>query len=619
VSAPGSSSSPRARRLAFLAAVSLVLVFFAAPLFVGLDRADMANDESIYSYAVQRILETGDWLNPRYIPTDFLFVEKPPLKFWLVAGAMKAGLLPETDAGMRTIDAAFGGLVFVYVFLLGVELAGPVCGLAAGLLLFVFQPLLFVHGLRSNNMEAALVLTYAGGFYHLLRWVTSPPPGRRRHAWAVAAYFVLGFMTKYVATAFLVLVGALAVAWRKQGRPGGREIWRDWWRPTVAAVFAIVPWFAYQFAVHGEMVWQQMFAGQVYQRFTSYLDPNHLEPWYFYFTFAWNGFSASKAAWWVVAGLPVLAWRAWRGNNWTSRLVLLWLIVPVPLISLGTSKLGHYLFPYLPPLALAGGLPVAMAVDAIMAAGSLVAAFDRVRVAGSRWLTTSRRRALSVAGLLAVGLALWTWAAGPVILSAGDVRLLSNSSVLRPLLAGILLMGLAGQFRTVFVAMALAALGAFLPWSAYADNLRQTERLDRPLAAFEACTAARVASGRIVHTGVLVADPHDLTHSYYYYFRHLGGWQTTEATVDHGLAPLVGARLANTDGQTPVLMTHRTWLQLRISSPGAAASSLPDEALDTGLRFEDGHVLLVPPAYEPCLVQAERNGGTVLAQDPEVQ
>ena len=41
--------------------------------------------------------------------------------------------------------------------------------------------------------------------------------------------------------------------------------------------------------------------------------------------------------------------------------ILLWFILPVTLMSLGTSKLYHYLYPFLPPLALAGGvLPAAI-------------------------------------------------------------------------------------------------------------------------------------------------------------------------------------------------------------------------------------------------------------------
>src|SRR5688572_26197496 len=105
-----------------------VLGFFCLPLFFGLRGFDLENDEAIYSYSVDRILESGDWLTPRAIPYDDVFLEKPPLKFWLTAGAIRAGLVPHDEFGLRFVDAALGALAFVYVFLLGRHLAGPLCG-----------------------------------------------------------------------------------------------------------------------------------------------------------------------------------------------------------------------------------------------------------------------------------------------------------------------------------------------------------------------------------------------------------------------------------------------------------------------------------------------------------
>ncbi len=156
----------------------LVLALFGIPLFIGLGSTDLANDEAIYSYAAESILTTGDWLSPRSSPNEEItFVEKPPLKFWIVAAPIKLGLLPYNEFGLRFWDAVFGAIAFVYVFLIGRRLAGPVCGVFAVLVLFAHGPLLFEHGLRSNNMDAALVLTYTGGVYHFLRW---GDPGARR-------------------------------------------------------------------------------------------------------------------------------------------------------------------------------------------------------------------------------------------------------------------------------------------------------------------------------------------------------------------------------------------------------------------------------------------------------
>src|SRR5207344_155852 len=98
-------------------------------LFAGLGGTDLRGDEALYSFAVYRTLETSDWLIPKSGPQeDAPFLEKPPLKFWIVAGAMKVGLLPHDEFGMRFWDVLFSGVAFLYVMAIGRRLAGPLCG-----------------------------------------------------------------------------------------------------------------------------------------------------------------------------------------------------------------------------------------------------------------------------------------------------------------------------------------------------------------------------------------------------------------------------------------------------------------------------------------------------------
>ena len=135
--------------------LAAVLVCFCLPLFVNLGTPDLDNDEAIYSFAVDRMVATGDWLVPRAIPHgDAPFLEKPPLKFWMVALPMRAGWLPPDEFGMRFWDAVFGAASFVYVFLIGTWFLNPVCGFIAVLLLFAIG-----YGKMSSE------LVNAGGFY----------------------------------------------------------------------------------------------------------------------------------------------------------------------------------------------------------------------------------------------------------------------------------------------------------------------------------------------------------------------------------------------------------------------------------------------------------------------
>jgi len=97
--------------------LALTLVLFCLPLFFGLRSLDLETDEAIYSFAVDRILEDGQWLQPKSSPGETaVFLEKPPLKFWIVAAPIRAGLLPHDEFGLRFWDALMGAIAFAYVF-----------------------------------------------------------------------------------------------------------------------------------------------------------------------------------------------------------------------------------------------------------------------------------------------------------------------------------------------------------------------------------------------------------------------------------------------------------------------------------------------------------------------
>ena len=179
------------RRAATALGVIVVSSVFGLQLFRGLALRDIGNDEAIYSYAVAGIVESGEWLTPSSSPQTVSpgnpanhvdpFLQKPPLKLWIVALPIALGLLPLDEFGLRFWDALFGAIAFVYVFLIGRRLVDSLCGAGAVFILFIHSPLMFGHGLRSSNvMEAALVLAFAGGIYHFLAWSDSHVATGRR-------------------------------------------------------------------------------------------------------------------------------------------------------------------------------------------------------------------------------------------------------------------------------------------------------------------------------------------------------------------------------------------------------------------------------------------------------
>jgi 4-amino-4-deoxy-L-arabinose transferase-like glycosyltransferase len=543
--------------------LALILVFFCLPLFVGLGRADLETDEAIYSFAVDRILEIGDWLQPKSSPSETaVFLEKPPLKFWIVATPILAGLLPHDEFGLRFWDVVFGGAAFLYVFALGVMLAGPVCGAVAVLILFVHGPLLFEHGLRTNNMEAPLFLSYCGGVYHYLRWQQTParsvwdparsmwdpalaglnPPeggSHRKGAWdrsawhAIAAglYFVLGFMTKFIAVAFLpfvLLVGSLLFRDYRTKLLAG---WRLWLRVAGLVVLLIAPWFVYAQLVFGSLVWHTMLAEHVYTRFTTYLDPAHVHPWHYYFTNMYDRFADSGSQVAVGAGLVLLLIQTVRRRWPEGAIVLLWAFVPVAIISSGSSKLYHYVFPFLPPLALAGGYLAGLA--AMLAPAPLrrvlewlerqiAARFPGLVAGGSRaWARRSAAVVIVVAAALAVGAVIY----GQVRLTVGQTLLFKSSGTFRPALAILIAAVLTRQSARVARFIVIVAILGLLPIFEYENTFTRMLNARHPIRTTTDCVRRIQAARSDVERGLYVdVQDNEMWHPVYYYFRKLQPW-----------------------------------------------------------------------------------------------
>ena len=506
---------------------ALVLIAFCFPLFIGLGTAELANDEAIYSFAVESILRTGDWLSPRSSPNlPIVFLEKPPLKFWIVAAPISLGLLPLNEFGLRFWDAVFGALAFGYVFLIGRRLAGPVCGIVAGLVLFAHAPLIFDHGLRSNNMDAALVLAYCAGVYHYLRWAESAGRGRLLHLAVVGAAFYLGFMTKFVAALFLPLVLAASALLIPSQR---RRLFDDFWRwlalgGVVAAL--VLPWFVYQYAQHGKILVDVMFGDHVYTRFTSFADPHHLNPWHFYITTAYSELAQSGSAWWVGLGLALMLADLVRGRRTEGWVIILWVVLPVTLISLGSSKLYHYFYPYVPPLALAAGYGVAWLARELSALGERLFS----RQAGRSW---NRYRVVRQVALVVIAagvlVALATAVYGPLRIGWGDRLLFRNTSIERPLMAAVLAALAIGRAGTSVAAA--AALVAWLvlptPLLGYVANLQQLRSGAHPVRSMAECIrrvdAERQAAGLEAPGVYAPVSEAAYLHPYFYYLRG-SGW-----------------------------------------------------------------------------------------------
>lgn len=580
--------------------LAFILVAFCLPLFVGLGRPDLETDEAIYSFAVDRILEVGDWLEPKSSPSEtVVFLEKPPLKFWLVAAPMKAGLLPHSLAGMRFMDALAGSLAFVYVFAIGTLLAGPVCGGVAVLLLFINWPLVFEHGLRTNNMEASLVLSYCAGVFHFLRWsAVDDERRRRRHALWASLYFVLGFMTKFVAALFLPFTLGLVVLGARRLRTRVLAEWRLWLGLVALVVALIAPWFIYSHVRFGWLFWETILGEHVLRRLTGTLVPSHLHPWYYYLEASWHEFVREKTQWLMVAGLLVLLVQTVRRRWLEGAVVLLWAVIPFAIISAGTSKLYHYAYPFLPPLALAAGYVVALVV--MLAPVQLRKLFEWGEDALSRTLprvtallqSPVARRVAMVLTAGAVAVAIWSGLFGGVRIRVDGATLFKSAGVLRPVLVVALLALLSRSSARVHRLVVALLVLSVMPVESYRGQLGRLSAGKSPMRDTASCLVD-VEQRLGTRAGLFVDIPEGIWHPLYYNFRRVQPWTTAAVALD----PAIERHLYDPAALRPLLLSDAVWEEWLRSRGGRLA--LPGGVAPPLVPFLDT-VLLLPGPYAAC-------------------
>ena len=588
--------------------LALVVTLFCVPLFLGLGRTDFENDESIYSFAAEMMVKDGDWLTPKSAPSETdPFLEKPPLKIWMVAAPIYFGWLPANEFGERVVDALLGGLALLYVFGIGRKLAGPVAGFAGAALLFAFDAVIFSHGVRTNNMESAVLLAYCGGVYHFLAW-RSVNPDVKRHIVAMSLYFVLGFMTKFVAAIFLPVILVLAAASTRQDLGRVRRDWPMFVLAALLAVLLIVPWFVYQYVHTGPPFIATIFGEHVMKRFTAYLDPAHLHPWNYYFIEIWKQLGRAGARTICVAGALLLLWRAVRERSTAAVVVILWFGLPIGVISTTTSKLFHYTYPFLPPIALAGGVAIAwIAGHLYRVLGRPADSFAgiRRRLFGRTADLRAWQIAATVTGLVALAVSAVTFGFERLWLQVGG-RLVRNSSVARPAVTGVAVLLLGAPAAIVRALAVSAILLLVLPVKAYHDNTMRTSFASSPYRDIRDClapiVASEVAQGRPA-PGVW-AEARELSHMPFYYLRGLGPFQqrgiaSNQTVVMHLVVP---------ERYRPVMLSEERygdvlrWLESDREAALGRASVLSGVDVATLKATFDQAILGVTPIYNFWLV-----------------
>ena len=290
----------------------------------------------------EMMLSGGDWVIPHL--NGIVYLEKPPLQYWLTALAFRAFGLNEFAA--RLCTGVAGYLSLAAVFLLGRKLWGFAAGVRAAL--FSAASTLFVllgHQL-TLDMLLSFWLTAALGCF-LMAQARGEGTGHRR-AWMLGCWAAMAFalLTKGL-IGVLIPAAALGayVLWQRDW-PLLRRLHLRWGLPLFAAVAA--PWFVLAARANGQFL-EFFFVREHLLRFLTPIE-HRTEPWWFFVPVLTVGIMP----WLPQAARALTAPPGARAAREFDPLRLLWVwcVFVLVFFSLSDSKLIPYILPAVPALAL---------------------------------------------------------------------------------------------------------------------------------------------------------------------------------------------------------------------------------------------------------------------------
>ena len=396
---------------------TLLLIACAIVWFAVLGARPLFNpDEGRYAQIPAEMLASGDFTVPRL--DGLVYLEKPPLQYWLTAAALKVFGHNEWAARLCTALSALIALVFVY--LLGEraytrERGLMAAGMTASMLLYVFMGQLI-----TLDMALACFLTIAVAAFALAQLERESAPVRTRN-WMLLCWAAMAAATLTKGLIGIVIPGAVLVLYTLWQRDF--TAWKHLALGKGLALYAllVLPWFALvERASSGALNF--LIVHEHFQRYLSKVHDRYQPWWYFLMILA-----AGSLPWLPQITRALLTgWRATapRGRFDVNR--LLWVSAAFTLLffSLSDSKLAPYIVPVLPPLALLASIDGAQgAIDLKLSAllqlicgASLIAA---IVVYGGRPLEGDRAATYAALKPWAIGVAVALIASGGLVLGLG--------------------------------------------------------------------------------------------------------------------------------------------------------------------------------------------------------
>lgn len=411
------TTRPLLLRWTVLLAVAFALAWFGNIGYRKLVKAD----EGRYAEIPREMVASGDWLTPRM--NDFKYFEKPALQYWATAAAFSVFGFHDWAARLWTALTGFLGVLMVAW--LGRRLCeesrgqgvppdgnAPSAGLLGAIVLGGTAIYVFSGHFLTLDMGVAFFMSAAVFAVAMAQRDEAEPPARRN--WMLAGWAAMALAVLSKGLIGLVLPVATVGAYILLARD-----WRLLTRLHLlagGALFLLIaaPWFIAVSMANKEF-FQFFFIQEHFQRFLTKAHGRY-QPWWYFIPVLAIGASPWLLS--VLAGF----WRAWRaqpGRRFQPmRFLALWCAVVFVFFSASSSKLGSYILPMFPALALLAGAQLQRASRGLMAAQGVLA----IALGVAAWILAQRITGFAEPVLpkeLLAGYVPWVETAGILLAASG--------------------------------------------------------------------------------------------------------------------------------------------------------------------------------------------------------
>lgn len=341
-------------------------------------------DEGRYAEIAREMVVSGDYITPR---NNFVrYFEKPPLVYWITALSLRVLGRNEFAVRLQAAIASSGQIAVTGALAEG--MFGATAGVLAALML-ALSPLFFAFArfATPDPLLAFFLTTALACFYKGAQSSQLSPGIDDRWMLAAATMLALGTLTKGLVAP--VLGGSIAVVWLVfEGR--SRDGLRMPWLKCIGLYLALtLPWFIV--VARRNPGFLQFFI--VHEHFERYIanTEHSWGPWFYLpiiiaGSWPWVYFVPLALAGCAVPFIP--GCRPFRpktlaagttaidsddaGAHAALRFLLIWFATILVFFSIPRSKLGEYILPALPPIAIL--------------AGRGLARIEKISVPQRRWL-----------------------------------------------------------------------------------------------------------------------------------------------------------------------------------------------------------------------------------------